>query len=136
MEVSNLNYLYIEGDAVSREAMKTILEDMMGVRSLAMFENSRRFMLRLKALAARPDVILMDVYAQPLDGFILVKMLRASPDFRATRVIAVTPNATSNEVARLRTSGFDGAISKPISAETFPNLIERILGGESVWPES
>ena len=34
---------------------------------------------------------------------------------------------------RLRASGFDGAIAKPLGVETLPKLLERILNGETVW---
>jgi len=40
---------------------------------------------------------------------------------------------TNEEVSLLKSSGFDGAIAKPLNIEVFPDLIARIINGEQVW---
>jgi CheY-like chemotaxis protein len=133
MTFSDKHFLYVEDDPLSREVMQMIMDSAMGVASLSIFEDSVDFMSRLKALNAYPDVIMLDVHVEPISGLDLLQMLRADPEYHTARVIALTASVMNEEVETLRASGFDGAISKPISVTTFPGLMERIVAGEAVW---
>jgi len=130
---SNYTYLYVEDDSSSREIMRMIMENAMGVSTLTIFDDSADYMNRLHQLPHKPDVILLDIHIKPYDGFVLLNSLRADPDFRYSKIIALTASVMNEEVARFRTEGFNGAIAKPLSVQTFPGLITRILNGESVW---
>jgi CheY-like chemotaxis protein len=69
----------------------------------------------------------------PHDGFELLSQIRNDPDHCHARVVAVTASVMNEEISRLRTSGFDGAVGKPLNMSEFPALIKRILEGETVW---
>ena len=84
-------------------------------------------------MPATPDIILLDIHVAPLDGFQMLKMIREDTVYCDTKVVALTASVMNEEVERLRASGFDGAIGKPISLSAFPIVIERILKGESIW---
>ena len=126
-------FLYVEDDASNRKVMQLIMQKAMHVDDLALFENSQDFMARVKALPQPPQVALLDIHVRPHDGFSMLEMLRRDPDYQNTKIIALTASVTNEEVERLRTSGFDGAIGKPLRVSTFPGLMARILGGETVW---
>jgi len=126
-------YLYIEDDPLSREVLSMMMTTAMQVEQLDMFESSEAFLERIQSLGRQPDIILMDIHMQPFDGFEMLTMLRSLPDFRDVKVIALTASVMSEEIEALRASGFDGAIGKPLSVQTFPGLIKRILQDESVW---
>jgi CheY-like chemotaxis protein len=130
---SDYSFAYFEDDALSREVMQIIMGDAMGVTALRMFESSENALAHLRTIQPPPDVILLDIHIRPLDGFGVLEALRADPHLRGVRVIAVTASVMTDEVDRLREAGFDGAIAKPISVMTFPDLIERVVSGESVW---
>ena len=130
---AGLSFVYVEDDMLSREVMQLMMENAMGVTDLTLFENSTDFLIRLDALDHTPDIILLDIYVRPHDGFDMLKMLRKTPRYNATRIIALTASVMNEEVEKLRIAGFDGAIAKPLSVTTFPSLIERIVRGESVW---
>jgi len=127
------NFLYVEDDASNRKVMQLIMQKAMNVNDLAIFENSNDFMTRVKALPQIPQVALLDIHVRPYDGFTMLEMLRADPDYQNTKTIALTASVTNEEVEKLRTSGFDGAISKPLRVSTFPGLLIRILNGEKIW---
>ena len=131
--LKDVSFLYVEDDALSREVMQMLMENVLGVGQLVMFADSTDFMSRLRALPRRPDIILLDVHVQPYDGFEMLHMLRLDPAYQQAQVIALTASVMNEEVRQLRTSGFNGTIAKPLSLATFPALIERIVGGESVW---
>lgn len=131
--VEQASFLYVEDDPRSREVMELIMHRVMRVKNLAIFEESSDFIDRLKALAFRPDVILLDIHVRPYDGFAMLGMIRADPELREARVIALTASVMNEEVTAMRVKGFDGAIGKPLSMTTFPDLIARVVAGEAVW---
>ncbi len=127
------HYLYVEDDPFSREIMRTLMLDVIGVGSLVIFDSSEDFMAHLRALDTAPDIILLDVHIEPHDGFEVLKMLRADPDFRDRMIIAVTASVMPGEIRRLQAGGFNGALAKPLDMFTFGDLISRIEAGEEIW---
>lgn len=79
------------------------------------------------------DLILMDIFLPEEDGYQVLEKLRAHPRFKNTRVVAVTADASLENMEHARGAGFDGFIGKPLNPDRFPNQIRSILRGESVW---
>ena len=127
------SYVYVEDDSLSREIMQMIMENGMDIDRLTVFDDSTDFMPRMKSLANKPNVILLDIHVKPLDGFEMLELLRADPAYHHSKIVALTASVMNEEVENLRQSGFDGAIGKPLSIQTFPKLMTRILQGELVW---
>ena len=59
--------------------------------------------------------------------------MRSAPQFKDTLVVAVTAEASSEQIAKARLAGFDGFLGKPLDPDRFPDQIRRILNGEAVW---
>lgn len=83
----------------------------------------------------RIDLILMDIRLPYEDGYGALKKIRSSPRLATMPVIAVTAEASLEQVQKARASGFDGFLGKPLDPDRFPEQIERILAGESVWEQ-
>ncbi len=83
--------------------------------------------------ALQPDLILLDLQIPGEDGYGVLERIRATPALKQITVVAVTANVMPQDVARAQSVGFDGFIGKPISSRRFPQQIERILAGKSVW---
>lgn len=130
---NHLSLVYIEDDATSREVMEILLKHVMGIASVVIFEEGTDIITKLCALPAKPDLILLDIHMKPLDGFAILKELRAHDHFRDTIVVAVTASVMNEEVEMLKTAGFDGGIAKPIRPDLFPTLLNRLLQGEKIW---
>ncbi len=81
----------------------------------------------------RLDLILMDIRLPYEDGYGALKKIRSSPSLRDTLVIAVTAEASQEQINKARASGFDGFLGKPLDPDRFPEQIRRILANESVW---
>ncbi len=128
--------LYVEDDPSSILVMKTIVQKVMGIQTLVIFQDSAKFMETMGDMETAPDLILLDIHMRPYDGFDLLQKLRANDLLHHSRIIAVTASVMGEEIDRLKRSGFDGAISKPLNIALFPELISRILAGESVWSVS
>lgn len=125
--------LCVEDDSSNRLVMKLLVEKTLKVGHYAIFEDSTDFLERVRELPVRPDIILLDIHVPPFNGFQMLQMIREDPVYFDTKVVALTASVMNEEVERLRKSGFDGAIGKPITLSTFPVVIERILNGESIW---
>jgi len=59
--------------------------------------------------------------------------LRAYPRFADTLIVAVTAEATADNMRRAERAGFDGFIGKPIDPDRFLEQINLILRGQPVW---
>jgi len=81
----------------------------------------------------RIDLILMDIRLPYEDGFQALEKVRASERFKDTLVVAVTAEASVEQMKRAQECGFDGFLGKPLDPDRFPDQIRRVLKGEPVW---
>jgi CheY-like chemotaxis protein len=91
-----------------------------------------------KAVAERPDLILLDISLPKLDGYEVAKRLKAMDEFLDIPIIAFTAHAMKGDREKVIVAGFEGYISKPINVRELPDQVksfirgkrESILGGE------
>ncbi|MBX3061850.1 MAG: response regulator [Anaerolineae bacterium] len=124
--------LYVEDEVRSRKVMRLLANDL-GLPQVMILEDSSDFLARMQALEHKPDVIFLDIHVRPYTGFEMLKMLRESALFPGVPVVAMTASVMNEEVAQLRTAGFDGCIAKPIDVDNFPDTLNRIMNGETIW---
>lgn len=84
----------------------------------------------------RLDLVLMDIRLPYEDGYSALHKIRSSPHLKDTKVIAVTAEASYEQMRKAREAGFDGFIGKPLDPDRFPDQIRRVLTGEAVWEVS
>jgi len=82
------------------------------------------------------DMILMDIRLPYEDGYGALRKIRSSIRLSKIPVIAVTAEASLEQMNKARQSGFDGFIGKPLDPDRFPEQIQRILSGEQLWEMS
>ncbi|PJF39173.1 MAG: response regulator [Phototrophicales bacterium] len=81
----------------------------------------------------RIDLILMDIRLPYEDGYQALQKIRAHDRLKDTLVVAVTAEASEEQMQKAREAGFDGFLGKPLDPDRFPDQIARILSGEPVW---
>ncbi len=81
------------------------------------------------------DLILMDLRLPYEDGYGALKKVRATPKIKDTLVVAVTAEASQEQLNRARDAGFDGFLGKPLDPDRFPEQIRRLLRGDQVWEQ-
>lgn len=81
----------------------------------------------------RLDLILMDIRLPYEDGYGALKKIRASDHLRSIPIVAVTAEASNEQITKARSAGFDGFLGKPLDPDRFPEQIRRILTGDPVW---
>ena len=79
------------------------------------------------AAAATPDLVICDLQLPLLDGYGVLRELRARPASAALPVVAVTAFSMPGDRKKVMQAGFDGYLSKPIEPESFVQSIEAFL---------
>jgi CheY-like chemotaxis protein len=120
----NLCVLLVEDNAVNQRLMQRVLTKLGCTWELA--ANGR---LALEALAARDfDVVLMDLHMPEMDGYALVRQLRAEePPGQRRPLLALTANALKGEAARALEAGLDDCLTKPIAMASLQAALTRWL---------
>jgi PAS domain S-box-containing protein len=75
------------------------------------------------ARAFHPDAVLLDIGLPGIDGFEIARAIRAAPDLRNLRLIAITGYGQSHDRARAIEVGFDAHLIKPVQPEVLANLL-------------
>ena len=89
-----------------------------------------------KAFETSPDVILSDIELPgAVDGHGVAKRLRASEDFQATYMVAVTGCAEADDVTRALAAGFDLHVAKPPDMHALLRLISEWFE-EADWSQN
>jgi CheY-like chemotaxis protein len=73
------------------------------------------------------DLILLDIQLPGMDGYQVVKALRAIPEIAGTPIMAITSYAMSGDRERALLEGFTEYIEKPINPDTFTDTISTFL---------
>jgi two-component system cell cycle response regulator DivK len=84
----------------------------------------------------RLDLVLMDIRLPYEDGYGALKKIRASERLKHVPIVAVTAEASQEQMDKARASGFDGFLGKPLDPDRFPDQILHIFNGKPVWEMS
>jgi two-component system cell cycle response regulator DivK len=74
-----------------------------------------------------PDLILMDIQLPGMSGIEAIRHLRSDDRLSHTPIIAITAFAMKGDEEKIRLSGCQGYISKPISVAKFLETINTLL---------
>ncbi|CAN5474044.1 hypothetical protein BH11PSE9_BH11PSE9_14030 [soil metagenome] len=114
--------IYIDDDEVNLLLMQAFLVKRPGITLLTV-SNGRSGMAL--ALAVLPDLMMIDLMMPEMDGFQVMKAVRAEPLLRHARCVAVSANAMPNEIDFAIAEGFDGYVTKPIASQALLAEIDR-----------
>ncbi|MBC7956387.1 MAG: PAS domain-containing protein [Cytophagales bacterium] len=79
------------------------------------------------ACASRPHVVLVDMQLPDIDGFEVLRRLRAEPLLAASSMVALSANAMPEDVNRARMAGFDDYWTKPIDFHAFLRALTALV---------
>lgn len=86
----------------------------------------------LKAVAERPDLVLLDVTMPKLDGFEVLHFLKKRPETSACIVVMLTTAAQEWDLKRSKDEGAAAHLTKPFEPSLLKETVAKLLGGESV----
>lgn len=78
-----------------------------------------------RALALAPDLVLVDIGLPDIDGYEVAGRIRAQPQGRAMRLVALTGYGTPEDRSRALAAGFDDHLAKPIGMPELEALLAR-----------
>jgi two-component system, chemotaxis family, chemotaxis protein CheY len=73
------------------------------------------------------DLILIDVNMPVMNGEEFLTALRARPGYEQLPVVAISTDATVDRIARMRSLGANGYITKPFTPEALRDQLEHVL---------
>lgn len=76
-----------------------------------------------------PDLVLMDMQMPGMDGYSVVRALRAQPTLCMVPVIAVTASSMPGDREAILAAGCTDYVAKPIDTHAVLRLIHHYLGG-------
>lgn len=79
------------------------------------------------ALAQPPDLLVLDVMMPTLNGFEVLKRLRASPGQERLRILALTAKGQDADRQRMLDLGADDFVTKPFSNRDLIERVDRLL---------
>ena len=79
------------------------------------------------AAALKPDGIILDVMMPGMDGPAVLCRLKADPVTAAIPVVFLTAKALGSEIARLKSLGAAGVLTKPFDPASLSGQIRAIL---------
>jgi DNA-binding response OmpR family regulator len=85
-----------------------------------------------KARQERPDLILLDVVMPKMDGFAMLRELKADPELQNIPVIMLTVKAQNSDIVRGLHEGAQYYLPKPFHPSELQALVRRVLAGEPV----
>lgn len=80
-----------------------------------------------KAAAEHPDLILMDISLPKLDGYEVIRRLKAQEAFASTPIIALTAHAMKGDREKALAAGCQDYITKPVNIRELPARIEALF---------
>jgi PAS domain S-box-containing protein len=123
--------LCIEDNPVNLLLMQAMLEHVPGVRAVS--AATAREGLQM-ARENPPALVLTDIVMPQMDGFELLRQLRADPATRAIPVIAVSASAMPADVQAGMAAGFDGYLTKPLDLQRLCATVQAALQRRTADP--
>lgn len=131
----HLNILVADDAATNRIILKNLLEE--AGHTVELVENGKQLVERLiqakqgEIVGARPlDVVMTDIQMPVMDGLTAAQHVREyekdADDSHKIPIVAVTAYAFPDECVKMRASGIDHIITKPISPKRLSRLLSQI----------
>lgn len=123
-----MKILFVEDDAMNRR----VVRDMLDVAGAAMEEadSAEAGLRRIDHEAF--DLVLLDLRMPGMDGFEVIRQVRARDDARRTLpIIVVTADTAVDLTERCIAAGADEVLFKPVAMDALFDAIGRILAGRA-----
>jgi len=115
--------LYVEDNELNRKIVRALLKS----TTYNLIEAYDGEAGVAKALAERPDLILMDIQLPKISGMEATRQLRAEAATAKTPIIAITSFAMSGDDQKAKEAGATAYLAKPYSPRDLIALIRKLL---------
>ena len=122
LPLSRGQLLYIEDNPVNVMLVEELVN---GLSGLSITSEATGADGVARAIALRPDLVLIDMQLPDFDGFEVLRRLRAHPDTAGIPCVALSANAMPQDIATAMAAGFDDYWTKPIDFRQFLGALEQ-----------
>jgi CheY-like chemotaxis protein len=132
--IQGARILLVEDNEINQQVATDLLQH---ARLSVDVANHGREALEMLESRGPYDCVLMDIQMPVMDGYTATGIIRADDRFQKLPVLAMTANATVEDVNKTFQSGMNAHISKPINPrELYKTLLKWIEPGKREIPES
>lgn len=121
--LADIHVLIVEDNRVNQLVIKGLLKKL-GCQYTVCGDG----LIALESLMTNPlpDLVLSDLQMPNMDGYQLVKSIRANDELKNLHVVALTAAATAEEHKRTQEAGFNGFLTKPIEKSKLLEYLYRV----------
>jgi CheY-like chemotaxis protein len=119
--------LYIEDNAANLKVVEAMLRHQPELKLIS--ATNGEYGLEL-AKRYRPDVILLDIHLPGMDGYAVLKALKADSSTRDIPVLALSADAMPIDVETGIKAGFVDYLTKPVKIERLVDALLQVLNTE------
>ena len=124
MSHPDMKFLIVDDFSTMRRIVRGLLKEM-GCNHVSEAEDGAEALEMLKV--QRFDFVVSDINMPNMDGFQLLKAIKAEASLRHLPVLMVTAEARKEDIVLAAQSGAAGYIVKPFSKATLEDKVQRIL---------
>ncbi|HEV8244338.1 MAG TPA: ATP-binding protein, partial [Polyangiaceae bacterium] len=123
-ELSGLRVLVVDDEADAVELLRALCTDAGATVEVA--RSAKEVLDKLPGF--RPDVVVSDIGMPEMDGYALMRHIRALPETEggATPAIAVTAYVRREDAQRALASGFQAHVTKPVDPAQLLSVVARV----------
>ncbi|RZT42489.1 CheR family methyltransferase [Cupriavidus agavae] len=118
--LDGMRIMLVDDDAQTVEAFRVLLESEGATVDVAF--DGRSALAQM--MTQRPDLLLSDIGMADMDGYELLRRLRAQPELQSVLAIALSGYGRESDVRAARNAGFDAHLPKPVIVD---NLLSTLL---------
>ncbi|MCB1800628.1 MAG: EAL domain-containing protein [Gammaproteobacteria bacterium] len=127
-QLRNASIMMVDDEPITMEVVQTFLEDA-GYRKFILIDDSLQAMDRLRE--QHPDVLLLDVVMPGLNGFEILSMVRADPEFTHLPVIILTSSSDAATKLQALDLGATDFLSKPVDPSELALRVRNTLAAKA-----
>lgn len=118
----NLKVMIVDDEPINLEILDEMLSDRCETQ---LVESGEAALANLDNF--HPDLILLDVMMQGIDGYETCRKVRAHPKESATKIIMISAKASESDIKLGLEAGADEYIAKPFDEDSLIEAINRYL---------
>jgi two-component system, cell cycle response regulator DivK len=111
-----------------QEDLRGVLRDLLTGSGYTVIEAADGEAGVAKAKSDKPDLILMDIQMQVIDGYEATRQIKGDPALNPIPIVAVSSFAMKGDEEKARAAGCDHYVTKPYSPMQLLRLIRGLLG--------
>ena len=121
---NTMKFLVVDDFSTMRRIVRNLLKEI-GYANTHEAEDGRIALTRLRA--ERFDFVVTDVNMPNVNGFELLRQIRADPALKSLPVLLVTAEAKKEDIVSAAQAGASGYIVKPFTKATLEDKVRKIL---------